>query len=97
MLLAAVDRLTEHIGEADEYPEDAVAALLSDIHRDAPAMARADVLRLQQAMARLEEAVREQRARLDQNLGGMKRGQRAMRGYGYLRAARSGQRLRRKV
>ena len=97
MLLREVTRLTDWIETADEYPEEEVTAVLGDIHAHASSLDREDLVELHAAVGRLMEAVRSQEERLRGRLGKMKRGQRAMRGYGYLRSARAGQRLRRKA
>lgn len=96
-MLCVIDELVHRIDQTEEYPAEAVDSLLRDIHRDAPALPRHEVRALRVALERLEQAIRDQRERLDGRLGGLHRGRKAMRGYGYLKAARSGQRLRRKV
>lgn len=97
MLLREVTRLTEWVETADEYPEKEVDAVLRDIHAHAASLDRADLVELHAAVGRLMAAVRDQEERLRDRLGDMKRGQRAMRGYGYLRSSQAGQRLRRKA
>jgi len=97
VLFATIDALVTRIEDTEEYPDAEVTALLATIHQAAPGLPSAEVEELQAGLQRMERAVQDQRARMETRLGSMRRGKRAMRGYGYLRASRSGQRLRRKV
>lgn len=95
-LLDAVHGLTSRVASDDLDPKD-TDAVFRRIQLEAPGLDPVDVRRLQSALAAFERAVRSRQDDMQAQLDHSGRGRRAMRGYGYLRSHKTGQRVRKKA
>ena len=96
-LLDAVQALVSRLQDDEALEPGATEALLARIGQEAGALAPDDVRELQRALGRFERAVSQRQSMVEAQLDHSGRGRRAMKGYGYLRAHKSGQRVRKKA
>ncbi|MCP4810551.1 MAG: hypothetical protein GY913_32845 [Proteobacteria bacterium] len=96
-LVDAVQALIRRLQDEETLEPGVTEALLERIGLEASALAPDEVRELQHALRRFERAVSQRQHDVEAQLDHSGRGRRAMKGYGYLRSHKSGQRIRKKA
>jgi hypothetical protein len=96
-LHAEISDLVDALAEGEELDPDRPGRIFQAIKGSASELSRAELEGLAHALVDLESAVLGRQAEIQQSLRGAGKGRRAMRGYGWLKPNRQGQRLRKKA
>ena len=92
-----IRELTARVREEGSVDPSETAALFERIQDEAPRLGPDDVLELRVLLGDLERALQEGQAQVRQKLKHSGRGRRALKGYGYVRSHKRGQRVRKKA
>lgn len=92
-----IRQLTARVREVGEIDPAETAELFERVRVEAPGLAPEDIELLKGLLADFEKALHEGQARVQERLRHSGRGRRAMKGYGYVRSHKRGQRVRKKA
>lgn len=96
-LVQEVQALVRRLREDGTLEPGAAEAVFARIGAESGSLAPQEVRRLQEALAAFEAALHDGRSAVQSRLDHSRRGRRGMRGYGYLKSHKRGQRVRKKA